>query len=157
MICYLSEKSTLLNRCSQPTITTLISLIKYYANFLRFHPLLLKKIKTAIIVRLAFLKFRICIIRPASKQFTKSLSELVYRELGLKLRVVYDPFKINRYFQLKTKTPLALCSNVVYQFRCSCDTNLAYVGMTTRHLAARASKHLVLYAHVPLAVRKSTP
>ena len=61
----------------------------------------------------------------------------------MKLRIVYDTFKINRYFQLKTKTPHALCSNVVYQFRCSCDTNLTYVGMTTRHLAARACEHLV--------------
>ena len=81
---------------------------------------------------------------PASKQLTKSQSELVYREFGLKLRVVHDAFKINRYFQLKTKTPHALCSNVVYQFRCSCYTNLAYVGMTTRHLAARACEHLAL-------------
>ena len=36
--------------------------------------------------------------------FTKSLFELVYREFGLKLRIVYDTFKINRCFQLKTKT-----------------------------------------------------
>ena len=49
----------------------------------------------------------------------------------------------NRYFQLKTKTPHALYSNVVYQFRCSCNTNLAYTGMTTRLLAARACEHLV--------------
>ena len=72
------------------------------------------------------------------------MSELVYRKFGFKLRVVYDTFKINHYFQLKTKTPHALCSNVVYHFRCSCDTNLAYEGMTTRHLAARACEHLVL-------------
>ena len=65
-------------------------------------------------------------IGPALKQFTKSLSEIVYREFGLKLRVVYDTFKINRYFQRETKTPHALFSNVVYQFRCSFDTNLAY-------------------------------
>ena len=88
--------------------------------------------------------FRVSYIGPASKQCTKSLSELAYREFGLKLRVVYDTFKINRYFQVKTKGQHALCSNVVFQLRCSCDTNLAYVGMTTRHLAARASEHLVL-------------
>ena len=40
-------------------------------------------------------------------------------------------------------TPM-LCSNVVYQFLCSRDTNLAYVDMTTRHLAARACERLVL-------------
>ena len=35
------------------------SLIKYCANFLRFHPIILKKTKTAMNARLAFLKFRI--------------------------------------------------------------------------------------------------
>ena len=88
--------------------------------------------------------FKVPYIGSASKQCTKSLSELVYREFGLKLRVVYDTFKIKHYSQLKTKTPHALCSYVVYQFRCSCDTNIAYVGMTTRHLAATACEHLVL-------------
>ena len=47
--------------------------------------------------------FKVLYIGPASKQFTKSLSELVYPEFGLKLRVVYATFKINRYFQLKNK------------------------------------------------------
>ena len=69
-------------------------------------------------------------IGPASKQLTKSLSELVYCEFGLKLKVVYATFKINCLFQLKTKIPHALCSNVVHQFRCSSDMNLAYIGMT---------------------------
>ena len=98
--------------------------------------------------------FKIPYIGSASKQFTKSLFKLVYREFGLKLKVVYDTFKINRYFQLKTKTPHALCSNVVYQFRCSCDTNLAYVGMTTRHLAARACEHLVLAGSQKSAIKE---
>ena len=85
--------------------------------------------------------FKVPYVGPASKQFTKSLSELVDGEFGLKLRVVYDTFKINRYFQLKTKTLHARCSNVVYQFRCSCNTNLANVGMTTRHVAVLAGLH----------------
>ena len=62
--------------------------------------------------------FKVSYIGPSSKQFTKILSKLVYGEFGLKLRIVYDTFKINRYFQLKTKTLHTLCSNVVYQFRC---------------------------------------
>ena len=98
--------------------------------------------------------FKVPYIGSASKQFTKSLSELVYREFGLKFRVVYDTFKINSYFKLKTKTPHALCSNVVYQFRCSCDTNLAYVGMTTRHLAARACEYLVLAGPQKSAIKE---
>ena len=50
--------------------------------------------------------------------------------------------KIDRYFQLKSNTPLALCSNVVYKCTCSCDMNLTYYGMSTRHLIARVRKHL---------------
>ena len=142
MIGYFSKRLKFLNRYFYLTITPHSSLIKYCANFLRFHPIILKKTKTSDGMR--DLLFKVPYIGSASKQFTKSLFELVYREFGLKLKVVYDTFKINRYFQLKTKTPHALCSNVVYQFRCSCDTNLAYVGMTTRHLAARACEHLVL-------------
>ena len=92
-------------------------------------------------------------IGSASKHCTKSLSEFAYREFGFR-RVVYDTFKINRCFQLKTKTPHALCSDVVYQFRCSCDTNLAYVGMTTRHLAARACEHLVLAGPQKSAIKE---
>ena len=60
--------------------------------------------------------FKVPYLGAAFKQFTKSLSELVYREPSLKLRVVYDTLQINRYFQLKTKTLHALCSYVVFQF-----------------------------------------
>ena len=37
-----------------------------------------------------------------------------------------------------------LSSNVVYQFLCSCDTNLSSVGMSLRHLGTRAREHLNL-------------
>ena len=87
---------------------------------------------------------KVSCIGPASKQFTKCLSQLVYREFGLKLRVVLATFKINRNFQQKTKTSHGLWFNVVYQFRCLWDTNLVYVGITSLHLAARASEKLVL-------------
>ena len=44
------------------------------------------------------------------------------------------------YFQFRT--PVALCSNVVYKFSCSCDTNKTYIGMSSRHLITRVRKHL---------------
>ena len=47
--------------------------------------------------------FRVPYIGSASKQFTKSLSELVYREFGLKLKVVYDTFNINTTSSWKQK------------------------------------------------------
>ena len=88
--------------------------------------------------------FKVLCTGPAFKQFTKSLCELVYREFGLKLREFTIHLRSIAISSWKQKTPHALCSNVAYQFRCSCDTNLAYVGVTTRHLAARACEHLVL-------------
>ena len=47
-------------------------------------------------------------------------------------------------FQLKLETPLPLCSNVVFKFTCSCDTNLTYIGMSSRHLITRVKEHLNL-------------
>ena len=78
-----------------------------------------------------------------SKWFANRLFELIKRQSGIKLRVLFDTFKVNRYFQLKSKTPHhALSSNVVYQFTCSCDTNLSFIGMSMRHLGTRAGEHL---------------
>ena len=34
-----------------------------------------------------------------------------------------------------------LKANVVYEFTCSCDRNLSYIGKTKRHLATRSSEH----------------
>ena len=35
-------------------------------------------------------------------------------------------------------------SNVVNKSNCLCDTNMSYVGMTSRHLVTRAQEHLHL-------------
>ena len=37
---------------------------------------------------------------------------------------------------------MALCSNVVYKFTCSCDMNLTYYGMSTQPLITRVREHL---------------
>ena len=50
--------------------------------------------------------------------------------------------KVKNYFSLKSQTPLPLLANVVYQFKCLCDTtNLTYIGKTSRHLATRVKEH----------------
>ena len=79
-----------------------------------------------------------------SKWFTNQLSVLIKRHFGINLQVLFVTFKADRYLHLKSKTPHALSSNVVYQFTCSCDTNLSYIGMFTRHLGTRAGEHLNL-------------
>ena len=80
----------------------------------------------------------------ASKRFVKQLSELVKCKFGVEICTIYTTYKVGRYFQLKSATPITLSSNVVYQFLCSCDTNLSYVGMSSRHLGTRAREHLIL-------------
>ena len=91
--------------------------------------------------------FEICFVKIPyvgihSKWFANRLSELIKRQFEIKLRVLFDTFKVNCYFQLQSKTPHALSSNIVYQFTCSCDTYLSYIGMSTRHLGTRAGEHL---------------
>ena len=55
---------------------------------------------------------------------------------------IFTTFKIKSYFQLKSRTPSSLCSNVIYKFTCPCDTDLSYVGVTIRHLVTRIREHL---------------
>ena len=79
-----------------------------------------------------------------SKRFLKQLSELVTCKFGVEICVISAIYKVGHYFQLKSATPITLSSNVVYQFVCSCDTNLSYVGMSSRQLGTRAREHLNL-------------
>ena len=93
--------------------------------------------------------FEMCFVKISyvgihSKWFSNYLSEFIKRQFGNKPRLLFDTFKVNCYFQLKSKTPHALSSNVVYLFTCSCNTNVSYIGMYTRHLATRAGDHLNL-------------
>ena len=77
-----------------------------------------------------------------SRRFINKLAKIIKNKINVNIVPVYKSFKIGRYFQLKSDTPLALCSNVVYKFTCSCDMNLTYYGMSTRHLITRVREHL---------------
>ena len=77
-----------------------------------------------------------------SRRFINKLAKIIKNKINVNIVPVYKSFKIGRYFQLKFDTPLALCSNVVYKFTCSCDMNLTYYGMSTRHLITRVREHL---------------
>ena len=79
----------------------------------------------------------------ASIHFVKALSRLCLRQFDVRLLPLYRTNKVGQYFQLKSETPLFLCLNVVYKFTCSCDTNLTYIGMSSRHLITRV-EHLNL-------------
>ena len=62
-----------------------------------------------------------------SRRFLNRLSKILKSKFNLKVCPVYKTFKIGNYFQLKSTTLLGLCSNVIYEFTCSCDANLTYV------------------------------
>ena len=77
-----------------------------------------------------------------SHHFANRLSALIKNKYNLKISPIYKTFKVANYFQLKSKTPVALCSNVVYKFSCLCNTNKTYIGMSSRHLITRDQEHL---------------
>ena len=77
-----------------------------------------------------------------SRIFTNSVAKIIKYEIDVNILLVYKSFKIGRSFHLKSNTSLVLCSNVVYKFSCSCDMNVTYNSMSTRHLIAKVREHL---------------
>ena len=77
-----------------------------------------------------------------SHHFANLLSGLLKKKYNLKISPIYKTFKVVNYFQLKSKTLVALCSNVVHKLSCLCDTNKTYIGMSSRHLITRVREHL---------------
>ena len=64
-----------------------------------------------------------------SRRFMNNLAKIIKKKFDVNIVPVYKSFKSGRYFQLKSNIPLALCSNIVYKFTCSCDMNLTYYGI----------------------------
>ena len=73
--------------------------------------------------------------------FGRKLRELFKKYYAIDIRIVYSSFKVKNYFSLKCRTPLPLLANVVYQYSCLRDANLAYIGKTSRHLTTRVKEH----------------
>ena len=90
-----------------------------------------------------------------SRRFVNLLQKIINSKLNLsiKLNAIHKTFKISNYFQLKSRVSFDLCSNVVYEYSCSCDTNLTYIGMSTRHLSTRVKEHLNFNTQTPSAVK----
>ena len=56
--------------------------------------------------------------------------------------VLVNPFTISSFFKFKDALPKALCSSVIYKFRCAENgTASEYFGLTTRRLADRVAEH----------------
>jgi hypothetical protein len=77
----------------------------------------------------------------ASENFKRQIKN-VFRDIGVKTRVVFRSFRVRNYFSLKDKTPLCLRSKVVYKFEGSCDKSVSYIGKTKRHLVTRFKEHV---------------
>ena len=75
-----------------------------------------------------------------SMTFKKSLTKNL-KSINRKCCPIVKTFKVQKYFSLKDKTPLALRANVVYLLDGSCDKNQTYIGETKRHLATRVREH----------------
>ena len=77
-----------------------------------------------------------------SIEFHKRIALLFRNRLGTDIKIVHQTFKIISYFNLNFPLPAFFCSNVVYQYTCSCDKNTAYISMTTRQLCVRIENRL---------------
>ena len=88
------------------------------------------------------ISIKIPFIGSSSVKFAKSLSAIFKDTFGTKLNPVYTSYKVKTYFGLKSRTPKFLCSNVIYEFKCLCDTSISYIGVTSRPLITRVEEHL---------------
>ena len=88
----------------------------------------------SIVLRLPFLG-------RCSSKLGMTLRNLLSAKFDVRLRVVYNSFKVGQYFILKDRTPWPLTSNVVYKFQCPGDRAVSYIGMTTRQLVERVVEH----------------
>ena len=77
----------------------------------------------------------------SSQLFTKQLSKLIANLTTVKLILAYKTFKVGNYFNLKSRTPTPLVSNVVYRFSCLYEADLTYIGKSARHLITRAKEY----------------
>ena len=90
-----------------------------------------------------------------SKWFINKLQNIIKSKLQqtLKINPVYKTFKESHYFQLKGCVLPALCSNIVYQFLCLCDSRLSYIGMSTHYLSIKVGEHLGFYLKTESSVK----
>ena len=55
--------------------------------------------------------------------------------------VAYRTTKVGSYYSLKSRCPEIFSSNVIYEFKCSRDEKISYIGETRRQLFKRVVEH----------------
>ena len=83
----------------------MVILHHFLIKFLRAFNLLTNFLKTLA------LKISFCIpyLGKESQHFANRLSALIKNKYNLKISPIYKTFKVVNYFQLKSKTPVAVC------------------------------------------------
>ena len=66
---------------------------------------------------------------------------MIKDKFKLDVTILYETSKVGDFFSLKSQTPKALLSNVVYKYTCKLDANISYLGKTKRHLITRVAEH----------------
>ena len=87
-------------------------------------------------------KFGVPFVGTASSEYKKRVSELISNHLGVNIFVYFTSCKVGSFFTLKSRTPSALVSRVVYKFQCLGDPDTTYIGKTKRHIITRVKEHL---------------
>ena len=80
-------------------------------------------------------------IGKASNEYKKKLEELLTNYIK-DFKVIFTTTKVSNYFYNKGKTTHELKSNVVYEYKCSYDESIQYIGFTSRPLVERVKKTL---------------
>ena len=76
-----------------------------------------------------------------SVRFAKKIKDLISDKFDVNVKTVYSTYKVGRKFCLKSRTPPALLSYVVYCFQCVGSTHTTYIGYTSRHMITRVDEH----------------
>ena len=63
------------------------------------------------------------------------------KKYKLDARIVFTPYKVSRYFSLKSCVPDMIKSCLVYRYVCSSDSQQMYIGKTKRHMFLRIKEH----------------
>ena len=84
------------------------------------------------------------IVLPYFGQISTNLQKQIHglnSRFRLNCKAVFKPFKTASYFNLKSRCPKPLKSMVIYNYSCSVDQSITYIGKTKRHLQSRVREH----------------
>ena len=88
-----------------------------------------------------FMIFKIPFLGSCSVKFGKDLAKVFDARWKTRLKIAFTNCKVGSYFVLKDKVPWIFASNVVYKFECTMDSEVTYIGMTTRQACKRFKEH----------------